>query len=119
MTNPQMAGKPATSGWWPTSLYGYKVDQKLGDGAASTIWLVKDPKTAKPFVLKYVARRTDKDMRHIEQLQSEFEISKKFTHPVLRKSIDLKCTRSLFFKITAAGLLQEYFDGMPLHLQPP
>lgn len=120
MTNPQIAGKPATSGWWPTSLYGYKVEQKLGEGAASTIWLVKDPKTAKPYVLKYVARKTDKDMRFIDQLKVEHEISKQFTHPVLRKSLDLKYTRSLFFKITAAALIEEYFDGTSLqqhHLQ--
>jgi serine/threonine-protein kinase len=113
-----MAGKPATSGWWPTSLYGYKVEQKLGEGAASTIWLVKEPKTGKAYVLKHVNRKTAKDIRYIEQLQIEHEISKQFNHPVLRKSVDLKYTRSLFFKITAAALIEEYFDGTPLQQQP-
>lgn len=108
-----------TAGWWPTSLFGYRVEQKLGEGAASTIWSVKDPKTREKLVLKHVLRKVDKDMRYIEQLKAEFAVSQFFKDPVLRKSIDLKISRNLLFRITAAALLQEYFEGMPLHLQPP
>jgi serine/threonine-protein kinase len=108
-----------TAGWWPTNLFGYIVEQKLGEGAASTIWSVKDPKTKQLLVLKHVLRKTDKDMRYIEQLKTEYAVSKDFTHPVLRKSLDLKFSRNLFRRITAAALFQEYFNGLPLHLQPP
>ena len=117
MNPPPMAPNAGTSGWWPTTLFGYKIEQKLGEGAASTIWLAKDPKTGKQFVLKHVARKVAKDIRFIEQLQDEFEVSKKFNHPTLRKSVELKYSRSIFFKITAAALIQDYFEGTPLQLQ--
>jgi serine/threonine-protein kinase len=109
----------AASTWWPTTIFDYKVDHKLGEGAGSTIWEVIDPKTKQPYALKHVFRKIDKDMRFIEQLQNEFDVSKQFTHPVLRKSIDLKFKKTLLFKITEAALLMEYFDGIPLDKQPP
>ncbi len=108
----------ATTGWWPTNLFGYKVDSKLGEGAASTIWAVTDPKTKQKYALKHVLRKTDKDMRFIEQIQNEFEVSKQFTHPALRKSIDLKIKKTLFFKISEAALIMEGCDGLPLDKQP-
>jgi serine/threonine-protein kinase len=109
----------AASAWGPTSLFGYKVEHKLGEGAGSTIWAVTDPKTRQKYALKHVAVKTDKDQRYIEQLKNEFEVSKQYTHPVLRKSIDLKYTKTLFFKVTAAALIMEYCEGVPLDKQPP
>jgi serine/threonine-protein kinase len=109
----------AASGWWPTTLFGYKVDSKLGEGAASTIWAVTDPKTRQKYALKHVMRKTDKDMRFVEQIQNEYEVSHQFTNPVLRKSIDLKIKKTLFFKISEAALVMEWCDGMPLDKQPP
>jgi serine/threonine protein kinase len=119
MMNPPMAAKQATSAWWPSTLLGYKVDRKLGEGAASTIWLVRDPKTGKQFVLKHVSRNTDKDLRFIGQCQNELAVSKGFTSPFLRKTIAIKYTRSMLFKVTACALIQEYFDGVPLMQQQP
>jgi serine/threonine-protein kinase len=109
----------ATGGWWPTNIFGYKVDHKLGEGAASTIWAVIDPATKQKYALKHVFRKEDKDMRYIEQLQNEFEVSKSFTHPVLRKSIDFKLKKTLLFKVTEAILVMEWFEGIPLDKQPP
>ena len=107
----------AASGWWPTTLFGYKVQSKLGEGAASTIWAVTDPKTHQKYALKHVLRKTEKDMRFIEQIQNEFEVSSQFTHPVLRKSIDLQIKKTLFFKITEAALVMELCEGSPLDKQ--
>jgi serine/threonine protein kinase len=103
---------------WPTTLYGYKVDHKLGEGAASTIWAVIDPKTRQKYALKHVVRKAEKDVRFIEQLQNEFEVSRQFTHPVLRKAIDLKIKKTLFFKVTEAALVLEFVEGIPLDKQP-
>lgn len=108
----------ANTGWGPTNLFGYKVDSKLGEGAASTIWAVTDPKTKQKYALKHVLRKTDKDMRFIEQIQNEFEVSKQFTHPGLRKSIDLQIKKTLFFKINEAALIMEWCEGVPLDKQP-
>jgi serine/threonine-protein kinase len=99
-------------------LFGYKVESKLGEGAASTIWAVVDPNTKQKFALKHVVRKTDKDLRFIEQVQNEYEVSRQFTHPVLRKSIDLRVKKTLFFKISEVALVMEWCDGMPLDKQP-
>lgn len=112
------APSSAASGWWPTNLFGYKVQSKLGEGAASTIWAVIDPKTQQKYALKHVVRKTDKDMRFIEQIQNEYDVSKQFTHPVLRKSIDLQIKKTMFFKVSEAALVMEWCDGTPLDKQP-
>lgn len=113
----QQATGSAATGWWPTKLFGYTVEQKLGEGAASTIWAVCDPSNRQMYVLKHVIRKTDKDQRFIEQMQNEFEVSKAFTHPALRKCVDLKVKKTLFFKISEIALIQEWFDGIPLDKQ--
>jgi serine/threonine protein kinase len=113
-----IAHTPAASGWWPTSLFGYKVDSKLGEGAASTIWAVTDPKTKQKYALKHVLRKTDKDMRFIEQIENEYAVSRQFTQPVLRKSLDLFVKKTLFFKVSEMALLMEWCEGSPLDKQP-
>jgi eukaryotic-like serine/threonine-protein kinase len=119
LTQQQPQQKSAAGSWWPTNIFGYKVDHKLGEGAASTIWAVTDPQTKQTYALKHVFRKNDKDMRYIHQLENEFAVSKQFAHPVLRKSIDLKLKKTLLFKVTEAVLLMEWFDGLPLTQQPP
>lgn len=102
----------------PKSLFGYDIVERIGEGAASTIYAVSDPKTRQLYALKHVIRRTEKDDRFIDQLQNEFRISSNFRHPGLRRSIDLKINRTLFRKTIDAGLLMELVDGLPLNLQP-
>ena len=94
------------------------MERKLGEGAASTLWEVVDPKTKQRYALKHVKRETDKDVRYVEQLENEYNVSKQFTHPALRKAVDLKYSKSLFFKVTAAALIMEMVDGVPLDKQP-
>lgn len=103
----------------PTSLYGYDVVSRLGEGAGSVLYVVCDPKNGQLYCLKHVVRHSDKDMRYIEQLQNEFEISRHFRHPVLRKCIDLKTTKKLLGGITEAALVMELVDGTPLDQLPP
>jgi serine/threonine-protein kinase len=119
LTLSSISPNSAAAGWWPTSLFGYKVEQKLGEGAGSTIWAVVDPKTRQKYALKHVPRKTDKDVRFIEQLENEFEVSRQFTHPVLRKSLEIKYNKTLFRKVIEAALLMEYCEGIPLDKQPP
>jgi len=102
----------------PKSLFGYDVVSRLGEGAGSTLYVVCDPQSGQLYALKHVIRKTDKDIRFIEQLQTEFEMSRSFRHPVLRKSIDLKINKKLLGGITDAGLVLELVDGTPLDQQP-
>ena len=64
-------------------------------------------------------RINDKDIRFVEQMKSEFEISKSFNHPNLRKGFDLKINKSLLMKVNEGFLLMELVDGLALDVRPP
>ncbi len=98
----------------PRTLFGYDVVDSLGEGAGSAIYVVSRPESGQLYALKHVRRKAEKDVRFIEQLENEFEVSKHFAHPGLRKSIDCKVTRNLLRKPLEAALIMELFDGSPL-----
>lgn len=100
-------------------LMGYEVLDKLGEGARSAIYAVQDPATQKMFALKHVLRDEQKDIRFVEQMETEFEISRQFNHPNLRRTYELKINKSLLMKVTEAYLLMELFEGKPLDVSPP
>jgi serine/threonine protein kinase len=103
----------------PQKLLNYEVLERLGEGARSTIFAVSDPITHQVYALKHVHRDTSKDIRFIEQMETEFEISKQFNHPNLRRSLELKIVKSMLVKVTDAYLLMELVDGKPLDVRPP
>jgi eukaryotic-like serine/threonine-protein kinase len=100
-------------------LLHYDVLERLGEGARSTIYAVSDPSTKQVYALKHVVRDEQKDIRFIEQMETEFEISRQFSHPNLRRSLELKINKSLLLKVTEAFLLMELVDGKPLDVRPP
>ena len=100
-------------------LLQYEVIERLGEGAGSVIYAVRDPVNQKTYALKHVTRVNDKDIRFVEQMESEFEISKTFNHPNLRKSYDLKLSKTFLRKVTEAFLLMELVDGKALDARPP
>jgi len=69
--------------------------------------------------LKHVVRAEKKDLRFIEQMETEFAISSQFNHPNLRKSIDLKITRTLLRQITEAYMLMDTSKARPSTSAPP
>jgi serine/threonine-protein kinase len=103
----------------PQKLLHYEVLERLGEGARSTIYRVVDPVTRKEYALKHVVRDDPKDIRFVEQMEAEFEISKQFTHPNLRRSFDLKIQKTLLLKVTEAFLVMELFNGIALDIRPP
>src|SRR5207253_525045 len=88
-------------------------------GARSTIYRVRNPETNQLYALKHVIRTDPKDIRFIEQMENEFEISKQFTHPNLRRTYDLKISKSMLLKVNEAFLLMELVDGKPLDVRLP
>jgi serine/threonine-protein kinase len=103
----------------PKSLFGYEVVGRLGVGALSTIYEVKD-KSGQHFALKHVVPETEKHLRFVEQLQNEFDVSRHFRHPGLRKSIDLKLSKKMLIGgIKEAGLVLELVKGQPLDVDHP
>ena len=102
----------------PKTLFGYDVVSRLGEGAGSTIYAVCDPQTGQLYALKHVVRKSDKDVRFIEQLQNEHEMSRLFRNPVLRKCLSLKVNKRLLGGPSEAALVMELVDGTPLDKQP-
>lgn len=100
------------------TLFGYDIVSRLGEGAGSVIYAVCNPEDSQIYAMKHVIRKTDKDLRFIAQLQNEFEVSRQFRHPVLRKCIDLKITKKLLSGPSEAALVMELVDGTPLDGQP-
>jgi serine/threonine-protein kinase len=100
-------------------LLHYEVIDRLGEGAGSVIYSVRDPMTGRKYALKHVVRHKDKDVRFIEQMETEFEVSKQFTHPNLRRSFDLKIVKTILLKKNEAFLIMELFEGKPLEVRPP
>jgi serine/threonine protein kinase len=98
----------------PKTLFGYDVLEFIGEGAGSMIYAVSKPETGQIYALKHVTRKNEKDVRFIEQLENEFQVSKKFVHPGLRKYIDVKVLHTMLRKPTEAALVMELFDGIPL-----
>ena len=103
----------------PGHLFGYNVIDFLGEGAGSRIYVVSDPTTQRLFALKHVVRKEDKDIRFIEQLEAEFEVSRHFNNAGLRRALDLKISKTLFRRVTEAALVMELVDGTPLDTRPP
>ena len=108
-----------SAGAIPRSLYGYDVTDFLGEGAGSMIYAATDPSNNHPYALKHVAVKTDKDQRFVEQLVNEFEIGSKAAPPLLRRSVDLKLTKTLLRKITDAVLVMELVEGTSCETRPP
>ncbi|MBV8781988.1 MAG: serine/threonine protein kinase [Phycisphaerae bacterium] len=103
----------------PDTILHYKVVELLGEGARSTIYSVIDQQSKKAYALKHVLRKDPKDIRFIEQMETEFELSRKFNHPNLRRSYELKLVKSILMKVTEAFLIMELCEGKPLDVRPP
>ncbi len=102
-----------------SKLLHYDVLERLGEGARSQIYLVRDPDTKQLYALKHVKREDQKDIRFIEQMESEYEISRQFAHPNLRKSFDLQLKKTMFLKVTEAFLVMELVEGKSLETRLP
>lgn len=100
-------------------LLHYDVLERLGEGAGSTIYAVSDPATGQLYALKHVVRSVTKDIRFVEQMEQEFEISRQFVHPNLRRTYELKINRKMVLKVAEAFLLMELVDGRALDVRKP
>lgn len=103
----------------PERLLHYDLVERLGEGARSIIYKATDTRTGKTVAVKHVVRANEKDLRFIEQMETEYNISKNFNHPNLRKTLDLKVVKTIFLKITEAIMVMEYVDAVPLDVEQP
>jgi len=100
------------------SLFGYAIVNKLGQGAASDLYLVRDPSSRQLWTLKHVVKREERDERYLKQVEDEYAIGRALDHPTIRGTKDLLRKRKLF-KTVELGLLLEYVDGETLDRRMP
>ena len=74
---------------------GYRITRQLGVGAGSKISLATELKTGKQYAVKHVVRNSAEDDPFIRQMENEYAISSKLTHPYLRHSYHLLRSRKL------------------------
>jgi len=97
---------------------GFKVLAKIGHGAASTIYAVQNPKSKQVWALKHVIRKSDKDMRFLEQVEQEYAVASKLDHPNIRKVEKLIKNRKMF-RLADIVLVMELVDAETVDLHPP
>jgi serine/threonine protein kinase len=99
----------------PHELFGYKVIDRLGEGAASTVYAVADPRTRQVLALKHVIKRGDKDQRFVDQLEQEYKIGSKLSHPNIRAIHRYAANKKGWVgDVTDAALVMELIDAATL-----
>ncbi len=102
----------------PQELFGYSIVKKIGEGAASTVYVVRDPNSNGLFTLKHVVRNSERDDRFLEQVEAEYALGSKVQHANVRSTVRLERKRKLF-RTVELGLVLEFVDGLTLEEHPP
>jgi serine/threonine-protein kinase len=103
----------------PAELFGFKVVDKIGEGAASTVYAVMDTRTRQVMALKHVNRRSEKDQRFVEQMEQEYKVGSRLDHPNIRAIHRLlKNQKFMFGPVTDVALLMELVDAATLDVLP-
>jgi serine/threonine protein kinase len=97
---------------------GFKVLARIGQGAASTIYAVQNPKTKQVWALKHVVRNSDKDVRFLEQVEQEYEVCSRLDHPNIRKVERIIRNRKMF-RVIDVVLVMELVDAETVDQHPP
>lgn len=98
-------------------LEGYRVERRLGLGAASTIYLVEDEKKHEKYALKHVVRQDGEDGRMIQQVECEYKVGTQVNHPYIRKIHDIQRRRKRL-QVREVFLLMEFCEGTSLEQGP-
>ena len=101
----------------PPTLEGYDVVNRLGLGAASAIFAIREQKTGDMFAVKHVVRQTGEDRRMIDQVENEYLAAEKIDHPYIRKVYDIQ-RRKRRMSTREVLLLMEYCPGISLEQSP-
>ena len=97
---------------------GYRILMEVGQGAASTLYAVQDPKSKQVWALKHVRKHTDKDQRFLDQVETEYVVGRKLRHPNIREVYRLIKHRKRF-RVCEVSLLMELVDASSLDQRLP
>ena len=107
-----------TSRSQPRKIGQYTVLAKLGEGAASMLYAVQNPKDKQVSALKYVEKTDEKSQRFLDQVEQEYAIGSKLDHESIRKIRKLIRHRKML-KVTAVSMIMELVDATTLDQQLP
>lgn len=96
---------------------GFSIKKRLGVGARTTIYLATDDSDKNEVALKRIIFEKPEDARIFEQIETEYKISQKMSHPYVRKCFKLRKIRRML-KTRELLLSMEYFDGQSLEDGP-
>lgn len=102
-----------TTASMPTEIHGYRVIDTLGDGAASRLYVVSDPRTRELLALKHVRAERPEDRRFLAQAEREHEVGSRVDHPTVRASRRLVRYREIL-RTTEIAVVLDFVDGEPL-----
>ncbi len=102
----------------PKKIGQYTVLAKLGEGAASMLYAVQNPKDKQVSALKYVEKTDEKSQRFLDQVEQEYSIGSKLDHDSIRKIRKLIKHRKLL-KVNAVSMIMELVDATTLDQQLP
>jgi len=108
----------STSRSQPRKIGQYTVLAKLGEGAASMLYAVQNPKDKQVSALKYVVKKNEKSQRFIDQVVQEYTIGSKLDHESIRKIRKLIKHRKML-KVIAVSMIMELVDATTLDQQLP
>ncbi len=108
---------PAIGHYEPPVFDGYEVVRRLGSGAGSTIFSVRDTHTGELRALKHVIRQDGQDKRMIEQVENEYEMSCRVDHPYVRKVFEVKRIKKML-QVREIIMLMEFCPGISLEQSP-
>lgn len=97
----------------PNEIAGYRVLARIGEGAASELFAVQDPKTKQVWALKHVRKHSEKDQRFIDQVENEYEVGSRLDHPCLRH-VERIVRHRKRFRVVGASLIMELIDALTL-----
>lgn len=108
----------ATSRSQPQKIGQYTVLAKLGEGAASMLYAVQNPKDKQVSSLKHVEKTDEKSQRFLDQVEQEYAIGSKLDHDSIRKVRKLIKHRKML-KVTGVSMIMEFVDASTLDQKLP
>ncbi len=97
-----------------SSIGKFQVVQPLGNGAHSSILLIRRQEDSKHYALKVVPIEDKEDQKFLDQAELELRVGQMLDHPNLVKVHALEKMKDWLFRVRKAHLLIEYVNGKTL-----
>ena len=93
---------------------GYRILGDLGQDAASSIYVVQNPRDKQIWALKHAVKNGPKDQRFLDQAESEYRVASKLNHPAIRQIKRVIKKKQRLIAVRELYLVMELVDGVSL-----